>query len=281
MKISGFTIVRNAIKFNYPVVESIRSLLPVCDEFIVNVGDSQDATLALIQSIKDPKIKIICHRWDMSMGEEVLAYQTNLALKECQGDWAFYLQSDEVIHEDDLKPLVDVMHRELHNQHTDALALRWLHFYGSYWRYRIDAGWFQKNDRIIRNNGQIESYGDAGGFRRKDLKPLRRKFTLFLLYHYGWVQANDIMSKRRLNAIEIGFARADAPRQTQFYDFGDLDRFPAYFGSHPAVMKGIIQQHALSAKDWQHICRKFWYHPARIFRIRYKTYYRQKTKLSR
>ena len=101
MKISGFTIVRNAVKFNYPVVASIRSILPICDEFIVNVGDSQDGTLELIRSIGSPKIRIIQTQWDMGQGSQVLSQQTNLTLKECRGDWAFYLQSDEVIHEAD------------------------------------------------------------------------------------------------------------------------------------------------------------------------------------
>ena len=102
MKISGFTIVRNAVKFNYPVVACIRSILPMCDEFIVNVGDSQDGTLDLIRTIASPKIRIIQSQWDMSQGSQVLSQQTNKALKECKGDWAFYLQSDEVIHEKDL-----------------------------------------------------------------------------------------------------------------------------------------------------------------------------------
>src|ERR1700733_9033874 len=102
MKISGFTIVRNAVKFNYPVVPSIRSILPICDEFIVNVGDSQDGTLELIRSIASPKVRIIQSQWDMTKGSSVLSEETNRALKECKGDWAFYLQSDEVIHEADL-----------------------------------------------------------------------------------------------------------------------------------------------------------------------------------
>src|SRR5271165_1640619 len=102
MKISGFTIVRNAVKFSYPVLESIRSILPICDEFIVNVGDSDDGTLELIASINSPKIRIIQSQWDMTQGSSVLSLQTNRALKECTGDWAFYLQSDEVIHESDL-----------------------------------------------------------------------------------------------------------------------------------------------------------------------------------
>ena len=188
MKVSGFTIVRNAIKFNYPVVESIKSILPICDEFVVNVGDSQDSTLELIHSISSPKIKIIQNKWDFSKGEEVLSRETNLALGKCRGDWAFYLQSDEVVHEKDLPVLLKIMHRHLTNPEVDCLRFKWLHFFGSFYRYRIDAGWFQKEDRIIKNNGKIESYSGAFGFRRKDGKPLRRFKTNCFIYHYGWVQ---------------------------------------------------------------------------------------------
>ena len=141
MKISGFTIVRNAVKFHYPVVASITSILPICDEFIVNVGDSDDGTLELVRSIKDPKIKIIQTVWDMTQGSAVLSEQTNIAFSHCAGDWAFYLQTDEVVHEADLPRLRSCMRRYWHDPSVDALRFKWLHFYGSYYRYRIDHGW--------------------------------------------------------------------------------------------------------------------------------------------
>ena len=116
MRVSGFTIARNAIKFNYPILESIQSILPICDEFIVNVGDSEDDTLDLIHSIKSDKIRIIQNDWDLSQGAEVLSYQTPQALAESVGDWAFYLQSDEVIHEDDHGKLMRIMQKYLNDR---------------------------------------------------------------------------------------------------------------------------------------------------------------------
>ena len=279
MKISGFTIVRDARKFGYPILESIHSILPICDEFVINVGDSEDDTLSLVRSIRDPKIKIIENIWDMSMGENMLSYQTNLALKECAGDWAFYLQSDEVIHENDLSHLKRFMVESLHQDEVDCLRLQWLHFYGSYCRYRIDAGWFQKSERIIKNNGTIESYGDAAGFRRKDGRDMKRKKTGCLLYHYGWVQSSEMMAQRRLNAERIGFAHLRPEERKKEYSFGNLNRFSVYFGTHPAVMEERVRQHLLSQEDWQNICRRYWYHPARILRIRYKTGKRLKKKI--
>jgi len=279
MKISGFTIVRNAIKYNYPVLESINSILPICDEFVVNVGDSQDDTLKLIASIRGPKIKIIHSQWDFFGGSKVLADQTNFALKACSGDWAFYLQSDEVIHEMDLPDLKSSMQRYLHDETVDALRFQWLHFYGSYFRYRIDSGWYQKQDRIVRNNGTVESIGDAYAFARKDGQPLRYKKTNRFVYHYGWVNSGELMTRRRVNAEQIGFTSLQNEERQKEYSYGDLNRFPAYFGSHPMVMRHKITEHRLSQEDWQDICRRFWWHPAKILRFRHKTSKRIKEKI--
>jgi glycosyltransferase involved in cell wall biosynthesis len=279
MKVSGFTIVRNARKYNYPVLESIKSILPICDEFIVNVGDSDDDTLDLIALLNDKKIKIIETKWDMSQGKEVLSTQTNIALSHCKGDWAFYLQSDEVIHEDDLPRLKKRMEESLADEDIDVLRFKWFHFYGSYYRYRIDSGWYQKQDRIIRNNGQVESFGDAYAFRRKDGKPLRRKNTGCFLYHYGWVQPQDVMAARRKNAEKIGFVQLKDHEQGNEYLFGDLNRFPVYFGTHPNVMAPLAEEHSLSREDKNEIDKKYWWHPFKWFKVRYKTGKRLKQRI--
>jgi hypothetical protein len=278
MKVSGFTIVRNAVKFNYPAVASISSILPICDEFIVNVGDSEDGTLDLIRSINSPKIRIIQNQWDMGRGAQVLSEQTNLALKECQGDWAFYLQSDEVIHEADLALLRFWMRYYLNHKDVDALRFWWFHFYGSFWRYRIDFGWYQKQDRIIRNNQRIESHGDAFSFRRIDGKSLKVRQTFCYLYHYGWVNSNETMQKRCDNAADIGFQ--DNNKKGSFSaGYGDLNRFPAYLGTHPAVMDKIVSNHPLSREDFNRICKQSWWNPAFWLRLRIKTSRRVKERL--
>ncbi len=279
MKISGFTIARNALKFNYPILESIQSILPICDEFIINVGDSEDGTLDLIRSIDSKKIRIIQSVWDLSQGSEVLSQQTNFALSECTGDWAFYLQSDEVIHECDLTRLRSIMQKHLRDEEIDALRFQWFHFYGSYFRYRIDRGWYQKQDRIIRNNGEVESCGDAFGFQRKDGKDLKRKNANCFLYHYGWVHPEEIMAQRRINAENIGFTRLmDGERQEQ-YNYGELSRFPVYFGTHPAVMHKKIDQHSLSKADLRDINQRFWWKPLKWFKVRFKTGRRVREKI--
>jgi hypothetical protein len=271
MKISGFTIVKNAVHLKYPVLESIRSILPICDEFIVNVGKSDDGTLDLIKSINSPKIKIVETVWDMTQGPLVLSVQTNIALEACTGDWAFYLQTDEVVHEADLPKLKRIMEDQLHNKEIDVLRFKWFHFFGSHFRYRIDLGWYQKQDRIIRNNKEIRSCGDAFAFEHKDGRPLKSFNTGCFIYHYGWVFSEEDMAKRRINQGEIWSQDRSKEKTSQRYEFGDLNRFPVYFGSHPSTMQKLIQNHQLSQQDWTQISRSFWWNPLKIFRIRYKT----------
>jgi glycosyltransferase involved in cell wall biosynthesis len=201
MKISGFTITKNAVKYNYPLKESILSILPICDEFIINLGESEDGTLELIKSIQSSKIKVFQTKWDFSKGSEELANQTNFALSKCSGDWAFYLQNDEVVHEKDLEVLAKIMQNKLKDDNIDVIRFRYFHFYSSFYRYRIDAGWYQKENRIIRNNNTIKSTGDAKGFKRLDEKDLKRFFSPCYIYHYGWIQNENKMKERQSNVI--------------------------------------------------------------------------------
>ncbi|MDD5634410.1 MAG: glycosyltransferase family 2 protein [Candidatus Omnitrophica bacterium] len=276
MKISGFTIAKNIVKYHYPAKEAIMAVLPICDEFVINVGKSDDNTLEILRSIKDPKIKIIERVWDGSQREKMLSVETNAALAKCTGDWAFYVQTDELIHEQDLGRLKRLMRKYLDDPDVDALRFKWLHFYGSFYRYRIDPPWYQKQDRIIRNNGTVESWGDAYAFKKKDGSPLRSKKTGCYIYHYGWVSNPEKMSAKRQNAASIGFARLSDNEKKASYDYGNLDRFPVYFGTHPHVMKNFIQDHADSIEDWLRIKRKYFWSPLLWFRVRYKTFLRRK-----
>jgi len=276
MKISGFTIARNIVKYNYPAIEAIFSILPVCDEFIINVGESEDETLQLLKTIPSSKIKIINRKWDDSLGKEMLSAETNFALSQCRGDWAFYLQIDEVVHERDLQRLKKYMLKYFNHNDVDGFRLRWLHFYGSFYRYRIDAPWFQKQTRIIRNNGTVESYEDAWGFKRKDNAPLRVIKTPCFIYHYGWVNRSEVMSLRRKNAENLGYANLNDNEKKSEYSFGNFNRFPVYFGTHPQVMNEIVKTHPQSIEDKKYINKRYFWSPFLWSRLRYKTFKRVK-----
>ncbi len=169
VKIAGFTFIRNALLYDYPVVEAITSILPLCDYFVVAVGKSDDDTLDLVRGIGDPKIHVIETVWDdrLREGGRVLAEETNKAFDAIPPDydWCFYIQGDECVHEDDLPAIRSGMEQWLNDPETQGLLLHYRHFYGSYDYVGVSRRWYRREVRIIRNDKHIRSYRDAQGFR--------------------------------------------------------------------------------------------------------------------
>ena len=151
MKISGFTFLRNADINGYPFIESIRSVLPLVDEFICVVGLSVDDTRTKIESIGDPKIKIVDADWNENMRDRGFVYgqQKMIGQYQCQGDWAFYLEGDEVLHETDLEKL-NVSKTYLDDHRVEAFYFDFLHFYGT--PYQTGIAGYRQAPRIIRNS---------------------------------------------------------------------------------------------------------------------------------
>lgn len=254
MKVSGFTFVRNAIKFDYPIVEAIMSILPVCDEMIVAVGNSNDDTLGLIKSISSNKIKIIETIWDDTLreGGKVLAVETNKALAAVSpdADWCFYMQGDEVVHEQYLPAIRQAMEVNLHDRKVEGLLFKYLHFYGSY-QYVADAQrWYRQEIRIIRNQKNITSYRDAQGFRTIDDKKLNVKWIDAYIYHYGWVKSPEIQKEKMKSSINFWTTDEQAkPIKKQYdesFDYAGIDSLTTFGGNHPAVM-----QARLARVNWQ------------------------------
>ena len=250
MFVSGFTFVRNAIKFDYPIVEAIMSILPLCDEMIVAVGNSDDDTLGLIKSINSPKIKIIETVWDDTLrgGGKVLAVETNKALAAVSkdADWCFYIQGDEVVHEQYLPAVQKAMQDYLHDQEVDGLLFKYLHFYGSY-QYVADAQrWYRQEIRIIRNQENITSYRDAQGFRTITDKKLNVKWIEAYVYHYGWVKSPEIQKEKMKSSINFWATDEEAASVKKHYeenfDYAGIDSLTTFNGTHPKVMQARIER---------------------------------------
>lgn len=253
MIVSGFTFCRNAVKYDYPIVESIRSVLPVCGEFVVNVGRCDDGTLELIRSIRDPKIKIVESVWDESLRKDGLIYsqQTNIALAECKGDWAFYIQADEVVHEDDLPILRDSMRRHLGNPMVKGLLFRYLHFVADYWS--TNPWFYHKAVRIIRNNGEVGSCGDAVGFHFKPTQQYLQSgpkewlaHSGARIFHYGWVKDPKVMLEKVKDQISRHHGDTPPAEQAGLYrqdrfQFDDYAVLKEFSGRHPAVMRARVE----------------------------------------
>jgi hypothetical protein len=257
MKVSAFTLCRNAVKFDYPIVEVIRSALPIVDEFIVNVGQCDDSTLDVIRSIGSERVRIIESFWDDSMKKDGLlfSHQTNVALSQCTGDWALYLQADEVLHEADHGTVQRAMHDHLVDPAVLGFTFRYLHFYGD---YRTVNPWFyHRAVRIIRNDGQVESCGDAVGFWLKSdqgyLQSSHRdrvRASGATIYHYGYVKpARTLLEKMR---YQVARHHGDQPGPEQArvlareaYEFEDYHIMKTFAGTHPAVMADRIQRYPI------------------------------------
>lgn len=246
MKVCGFTIVRNAIKFDYPVVESITSILDICDAFVVAVGKSEDNTLDLIRSINSPKIRIVETVWDDSLreGGAVLAAETNKAMDAIgdEFDWCFYIQADEVVHEQYLPFIQQAMKQHLNNNRVEGLLFKYVHFYGTYDFVGDSRRWYRYEVRIIRNDKSIRSFRDAQGFR-KNGKPLKVKDANAYIYHYGWVKPPDKQQEKQKHFNKYWhddtWMKQNIPNTDEF-DYSDIDSLTHFQGTHPSVMQNRI-----------------------------------------
>ena len=267
MKISGFSFGRNTSKLYYPIKESILSILPICDEFVfvLGKGDEDDNTLEILESINSPKLKIIHTKWDTTAfpnGTEN-AHQTDIAISHCSGDWLFYVQADEVVHEKYLPVIQKRCEELLPNKKVEGLLFKYRHFFGDYEHYINHHGWYQNEIRIVRNLPEIHSFESAQSFRRIptfDGKSYRKQEGTFKLkvatvdayiYHYGWVRPPKYMQskKKALDTIHKGDKKANDLHKTSVanFDYGPLKELPKFKETHPAVMKEKMKDFSWSA----------------------------------
>ncbi|MFH2141945.1 MAG: hypothetical protein ABIJ97_05955 [Bacteroidota bacterium] len=262
MKISGFSMAKNADKLYYPWRESILSVLPIVDEFIIAIGDcdDDDQTLKKIKSIDSPKIKIIDTIWDISKypnGTEN-AHQTDIAKNSCTGDWLFYLQADEVVHEKYLPLIIQSCKENLDKTEVEGLLFGYKHFWGDYNHYHNSHGWYKNEIRIIRNLPDIHSWESAQSFRRipffkgENYRQQEGTFKLKVkkisaeVYHYGWVRPPELMTKKTKSLDTIHKGKEEVERLEKeghyIFDYGNLSRLKTFKDSHPAVMKTWLEK---------------------------------------
>ena len=250
MKVSGFTFIRNAIKLDYPIVEAIQSILPLCDEVIVAMGNSEDDTLGLIQSIDPKKIKIIETVWDDSLRENgaVLADETNKAFRAISkdSDWAFYIQGDEVIHEKDHSEIRSKMEMFLNDLEVDGLLFDYQHFYGSYDFIGASNNWYKNEIRVIRNRSNIYSYRDAQGFRKDDNQKLNVAKLNASVYHYGWVKDPRAMQAKQTSFHKLWHDDEWLEKHiedVEFFPYEDhINGLARFKGTHPHIMQARIDR---------------------------------------
>lgn len=252
MKISGFTIIKNAVSNDYPIIEAIQSILPVVDEMIVSIGKSEDETEALIHSIRNDKIRIIHSEWDPTLreGGKILAVETNKAFQHISpdSDWAFYIQADEMVHEKYHSIIRKAAEQYLYDKKVSGLLFHYLHFYGTYDYVGDSRKWYNKEIRMIRNDKSIEAFKDAQGFRRNGQR-LPVKLINAWIYHYGWVKSPKQMKQKMYQTGKLWHNDEEMNtflKSSDLFDYNDFDSLAKFDGTHPAVM-----QHRITTKNWE------------------------------
>jgi hypothetical protein len=255
----GFTFVRDGVRLGYPFEPSLRSLLALCDRVVVNVGVSDDDTLARVRALDDGRLEIFESTWDEQLrrGGRILAQQTDLALARCQGDWCVYLQADELLHEDDLPALRAAMVAADARPDVDGLLLRYLHFYGSFHTVGTSRRWYRHEIRAFKNGRGVRSWKDAQGFRigpdggPAPPRKLRVLGSGARVFHYGWVRppAQMLAKTRAFERLYRSDAQVEAllegRAKDQRYVYEVDEKVVPFAGTHPAAMQAWIAAH-----DW-------------------------------
>jgi len=248
MTVIGFTIIRNAIKFDYPVVESILSVLPLVDKFYVAVGKSEDETYSLIKNINDTKIQVIETEWDLNLreGGRLLAKETDKCKDSItdEADWLLYLQADEVLHEKDFAHIREEMLKWKDKKEVEGFLFNYIHFYGSYDYIGDSRKWYRNEIRIIRQDKDICSYKDAISFRRNG-KKLKVKKLNASVYHYGWVKHPKFQQQKQESFHKMWHDDEWMKKNitvTDEFDYSHIDSLQKFSGSHPSVMSERIRK---------------------------------------
>ncbi len=236
MRVVGVSLVANAVRLDFPIVEALRSILPLVDELVVNVGRSGDGTRDLVASLADPRLRILDRAWDTAAGSALLAAETNHALEACTGDWAIYIQADEVLHDAGVAPFRQALRAAHDDASVEGLLVDFVHFYGGPDHVAGNRSWYRREVRALRLGRGLRSHADAQGFRQADGrgKPrVRRSGATY--HHYGWARPLDALAAKRDidNALYHPGSPGRAPLGAALpWEVG----LRPFTGRHPAVM---------------------------------------------
>jgi hypothetical protein len=242
-KVSGFTFIRNGMQLGYPFIASIQSILPIVDEFVIALGESEDDTLSQIQALNEPKIRIIQTVWNENMRDKGYVYgqQKMIAQFNCTGDWAFYLEGDEVVHENDLMKIKSAMQTYWHDDNVEALVFDYYHFYGNENTCLNSPAWYRTEARIIKNS--VRSYAPDGLFwlvleKNKIGRYPKAAHTHASIYHYGWMRNEDKMNLK-IKKIQPYWDKNNSSKAIEKIDYKEIDAttLELFEGTHPAVIQ--------------------------------------------
>ncbi len=241
MLVSGFTLVRNATLLDFPIEASILSLLPVVDEFVVNVGHSDDDTLDRVRALGDPRIRIIESAWDPALGTAMLAAETQRAMATCRSPWGIYIQADEVFADGAAARVRDAIERHDDDRAVEGVLVEYRHFYGGFDAVARNRKWYRREVRAVRLDPAlgVHSYRDAQGFRTGPAdRRVRAVASSAVMHHYGWARPTwALASKRAADRVLDPVPRQQLDGRPLLPWLPGIEPFQ---GEHPAVARAWI-----------------------------------------
>ena len=263
IKISGVTFVKDTISLGYPFIESIKSIAPLCDEVVINVGfndpelKSDDGTWDVLQRELAGKDRYVLTKsyWDpaITTNGQILSQQMNIALRHCQGEYCQYIQADEAIHEEDFPAIREGIRQMESNPAIDGLVYNFIHFYADPYIRKHTRNTYRKEIRLIRNRPNIVSWKDAQGFRFNDGTKIGTVEIPARIFHYGWSRREDVMDRKNKTFARLYHGREHHEKNFNYQHIWGLSRFK---GSHPTCMNQWIEENR-NPQDILSLPRKF------------------------
>ncbi|HTH64354.1 MAG TPA: hypothetical protein VL563_06700 [Gemmatimonadales bacterium] len=242
--LSGFTLVRNAVKLDFPIVPAIRSVLEVCDEVVVNVGKSEDETRDLVASVNDPRVRILDSVWDFTKKNEMLSQETLKAMAACRGEWGIYIQADEVLEESGAQRLREKTREWDTDARVEGLLVDYLHFYGGFDQIATNRRWYRREVRCLRLGRDIRPYQGAQGFRvGPEFRKIRARPTGARMFHYGWARpARAIREKLEISKTIYPWSRERSAREQERGYLEWLPLLKPFTGAHPGAAQAWVRE---------------------------------------
>lgn len=245
----------------------------MCDHFVFAVGQSDDDTWQRVAAIS-PKVQIIDTVWpEVQTDGQVLAIEANKAMAAAQSTgctWGFYIQADEVIHDDDYPAIRAATDHWAGHPKVKALLFRYLHFALDY--QSIDPWMYHKACRIVRLDGTCHIVGDGCGPAIKDYQGKindgyldKRHLGGYVrwardpaagwsarqakIYHYGWVKTRQELEEKfqMVESLWWGAMNPNEKQKLRASKYGPfMERYAFlknYAGPHPQQMQERIAAH--------------------------------------
>jgi hypothetical protein len=247
-KLSGTTMIRDGVLYDYCFVESIKCLQELCEEVIICDAGSTDGTVEILRQLEDNKTKVIYREpdeWESlkPIGKERLNYFSNLAIEQVSHEWNYYQQGDEVTSQD----CYDAIHKAVNCGISHSYFVKRINLWGSpYTRLNVMQNRMPCSEAIVRlAQSRFRTYSDAESICVDAVSDMF--FKDITMVHYGFVRKPEIMLKKAINMQDEVFQMGSHDVKLDNCDkfeperwFSGNDLVP--FNEHPKIMQKWVNE---------------------------------------